>query len=101
MKTYRKSIRRPVMTAFVIWFAHFMLCWVAVELWPSESRANELAWSFTALALLAMGVHLVRVERRVERGELADFSRRLARGAIAIATVAVLFTALPSVVFLA
>jgi uncharacterized membrane protein YidH (DUF202 family) len=82
--------------AFVIWFAHFMLCWVAVEVWPAESRANRLAWVFTAMALLAMGLHFVRVERRAERGELADFSRRFTRGAIAIATVAVLFTALPS-----
>jgi uncharacterized membrane protein YidH (DUF202 family) len=88
------------MTAFVIWFAHFMLCWGAVEIWPSESRAHQLAWVFTAMALLAMGVHFVRTEREGGRGELAGFSRRFARGAIAIATVAVLFTALPSLVLL-
>ena len=92
------------MTAFVIWFAHFMLCWTAVEIWPNEPRANHLAWVFTALALLTMAVHFVRIERAIrrttERDELADFNRRFARGAIAIATVAVLFTALPSFMLL-
>jgi hypothetical protein len=100
MKAFGTPIKRPAMTAFVIWFAHFMLCWVAVEIWPSESRAHQLAWVFTAMALLAMGVHFVRTERWAGCGELAGFSRRFARGAIAIATVAVLFTALPSVVLL-
>jgi hypothetical protein len=100
MKAVGSSARRPMLTAFIIWFAHFMICWVAVEIWPAGWRANQLAWGFTALALLAMGVHFVQLDRRAECGELAHFSHRLARGAIAIATVAVVFTALPSVVFL-
>lgn len=95
----RTSIR-PVLIAFIVWFVHFMLCWAAVEIWPDEQRANTLAWGFTVLALVALGVNVVRLNRRAERGELADANRRLARGAIAIATVAVLFTALPSFVFL-
>jgi hypothetical protein len=100
MKAAGTSARRPILTAFIIWFAHFMVCWVAVEIWPAGWRANQLAWGFTAIALLAMGVHFVQVHRPAERGELARFNHRLARGAIAIATVAVLFTALPSLVFL-
>jgi hypothetical protein len=95
---------RPAMTAFLIWFAHFVLCWAAVEIWPTEARANHLAWVFTALALLAMAVHGVRIERTLGRttgrDELAAFNRRFAHGAIAIATVAVLFTALPSLMLL-
>ena len=94
------SMERPAMTAFVIWFAHFMLCWVAVEAWPQEARANWLAWVATGVALLAMGVHALRLHRSTAQGEVAAFNRRFARGAIAIATVAVIFTALPSVVFL-
>jgi succinate dehydrogenase hydrophobic anchor subunit len=94
-------MRRPAMTAFVIWFAHFMLCWVAVEIWPSGSRANQLAWVFTAIALLAIGVHFARLLRQSVRSPLDQFSHRFARGAIAIATVAVLFTAIPSLVWLA
>jgi hypothetical protein len=90
--------RRPAMTAFVIWFVHFVLCWAAVEIWPSQPRANHLAWVFTALALVAMAVHHVRLGRRHERSELTEFNRRFARGAVAIATLAVLFTALPSLV---
>lgn len=92
--------RRPTLTAFVIWFVHFMLCWGAVELWPDGWRANQLAWAFTAIALLAMGLHGIRLYRNTPREELSAFSRRFERGAIAIATVAVLFTALPSIVFL-
>lgn len=94
------SDMRPVLTAFIVWFAHFMLCWAAVEIWPCEWRANKLAWGFTAVALSVIGVHFVRLNRRAGNGEFADPSLRLARGAIAIATVAILFTALPSFVFL-
>lgn len=94
---------RPAVTAFVIWFAHFMLCWVAVELWPWRLLANQLAWAVTALALLAMGAlaaHLLRTEGGTQASNGAGFHRCLARGAIAIATVALLFTAWPSFVFL-
>jgi hypothetical protein len=100
MKAPGTPARRPILTAFIIWFAHFMICWVAVEIWPAGWRANQLAWGVTALALLAMGVHFIHLDRPVERGELAHFNHRVARGAIAIATVAVVFTALPSVVLL-
>lgn len=91
--------RRPPITAFVIWFVHFLLCWAAVEVWPAQARANHLAWVFTAIALMAMAVHHVRLQRRSARGELTDFNRRFGRGAVAIATLAVAFTALPSIVF--
>lgn len=100
MNAAARSGRQPVLTAFIVWFAHFMLCWVAVEIWPGEWRANTLAWVFTAIALLVIGVNFVRLQRRAERRELADASHRFARGAIAIATVAVVFTALPSLVLL-
>lgn len=100
MNAATRSGRRPLLAAFLIWFAHFVLCWAAVEIWPHEWRANQLAWAFTAVALLVMWAYFLRLDRRAERGEIADPARRLARGAMAIATVAVLFTALPSVVFL-
>lgn len=91
---------RPFLAAFIIWFAHFMLCWAAVEIWPHQWRANQLAWAFTVVALVAMGVHAALLAHKAARGQLAEPARRLARGATAIATVAVLFTALPSIVFL-
>ena len=100
MRSAAGSATRPFLTAFIIWFTHFMLCWVAVEIWPHQGRANTAAWALTAIALAAMTVHAALVRRKAARGQLADPGRRLARGAIAIATVAVLFTALPSVVFL-
>lgn len=98
-----RPVRRMIITAFTIWFVHFVACWAAVEIWPEGPMANRLAWAFTALALLAMGVHFVRLGRggpgAALHAEVTGFSRRFARGAIAIATVAVLFTALPSIVF--
>ncbi len=95
-----RPVRRLMLTAFLIWFGHFMLCWAAVEIWPGQDRANHLAWAFTALALLAMGRHVRQVARLAQQGEVLGFGHRFAQGAIAIATVAVLFTALPSVVFM-
>lgn len=100
MKPTGASAARLMVTAFAIWFAHFVACWVVVEIWPGEWRANYFAWGFTLIALLTTAVHLVRLRRPAEPAEVPDFGRRFARGAIAIATVAVLFTALPSVVFL-
>lgn len=100
MKALALSGWRPVLTAFVIWFAHFMLCWAVAEIWPHQWRANQLAWVFTVLALLAMGVHLRRLRAAAPRGEMTAWLHRFAYGAIAIATVAIVFTAFPALVHL-
>lgn len=91
---------QPIVTAFAIWFVHFMVLWAAGEIWPHQWTANVWAWGATAMALLAVGVHDVRMKARHAHGDLPGWSYRLARGAIAIATAAVVFTALPSFVFL-
>lgn len=91
----------PIVTAFVIWFAHFMVIWAASEIiWPHQWTANAVAWVATAIALLALGVHWGRVRARHAAGGLADWNYHFALGAVAIATAAVVFSALPSVVFL-
>jgi len=95
-----KSSGRPLVTAFVIWFVHFMVLWAAGEIWPHQWTANALAWGFTAIALLAVGLHFVRLKAQHAHGGLPGWSFRFARGAIAIATAAVVFTALPSLVLL-
>jgi hypothetical protein len=91
---------RPLIGAFVVWFVHFMGCWVAVEIWPGQWVANALAWGLTALALAALGVEALRLRAGAARGDLAGWNRRIGQGAIAIAGAAVVFGALPSVVFL-
>ena len=88
------------MTAFAIWFVHFMVSWGASEIWPHQWTANAVAWGVTAIALLAVAVHFVHVKAQHAVGGLAGWSYHFARGAVAIATVAVLFSALPSLVFL-
>lgn len=100
MKALKQSIWRPLVTAFAIWFVHFMVCWAAAEIWPHQWTANALAWGVTAMALLAVGIHLVRANAQHAVGELPDWHHRFAQRAIAIATTAVLFNALPSIVFL-
>ena len=90
----------PILTAFTIWFAHFLLCWAASEIWPQGRTAHALAWALTALALLALGLHLLRVNATTPGGELTAWSRRFAQGAVAIATAAVVFVALPSLMLL-
>ena len=94
-----QSSGRPIVTAFVIWFVHFMMLWAAGEVWPHQWAANALAWAVTAIALLVVGVHHVRLKALYADGDLPGWSYRFARGAAAIATAAVVFTALPSVIF--
>ena len=77
-----------------------MVIWVAGEIWPYQWTANALAWGVTAIALLAVGVQYVRLKAQYADGKLPGWSYRFARGAIAIATAAVVFSALPSVVLL-
>ena len=91
---------RPIITAFTIWFLHFMACWAAVEIWPHRWLANATAWVATALALLALGMHFVQIRAARASGALGSWHCRFAQGATALAAAAVLFGALPSVVLL-
>lgn len=100
MKAMKQPSWRPIVTAFVIWFVHFMVSWGASEIWPLQRTANAVAWGATTIALMAIGVHYVRLTAQHADGGLPGWSYHFARGAIAIATVAVLFNTLPSFVFL-
>ena len=100
MKAVQPASARPIVTAFVIWFAHFMAIWAAGEIWPYQWTANAFAWGVTVIALLAVGVHHLRLKARHAEGALPGWSYRFARGAGAIAATAVVFSALPSLVFL-
>lgn len=91
---------RPLIGAFVIWFVHFMGCWVAVEVWPRQWAANALAWALTAVALAALGAEGWRLRAGAAPAGLDGWNRRIGRGAVAIAAAAVVFGALPSLVFL-
>ncbi len=90
----------PIVTAFAIWFAHFLGVWAAAEIWPQQWTANAWAWAITALALLGLGVHHLRCADQHAAGRLSGWSYRFARGSTALATVAVVFSAWPSLVYL-
>lgn len=100
MKASKLSRWRLILTAFTIWFLHFMACWAAGEIWPHQWPANVLAWGVTGIALLAVGVHFVRVNAQYADGDITGWDHRFAQRAMATATVAILFSAVPSVVFL-
>jgi hypothetical protein len=100
VKVPKQTGWRPILTAFVIWFVHFMVVWTASEIWPRQWTANAVAWAATAVALLAVVAHLLGVRAQHAAGRLADWNHRFALGAVAIATVAILFCAWPSFVFL-
>ena len=99
MKALKQPSWRPILTAFVIWFVHFMVIWTAGEIWPYQWTANAVAWTATAIALLAVGVHFGQVKSQHALGGLSGWEFHFARGAAAIATLAVLFVATPSFVF--
>ena len=99
MNPVRNSAWLPITGAFILWFVHFLVCWAAVEIWPRQWIANKVAWGATAVALLLLGALWVRVEAGTPPGETAHWTCRLARGGTALAAVAVLFSALPSLVF--
>lgn len=90
----------PLIAAFTIWFAHFMVVWAAGEIWPHQRAANVLAWGATGVALLAVGGYHARLKQQHAAGLLSNWSYRFARRATAVAAVAVLFSAMPSVFFL-
>ena len=100
MKAIDQQSWRPIVTAFMIWFLHFMVSWGASEIWPHQWTANAVAWGATALALLAVGVHCVLLKAQHADGGLPGWGYRFAQGAIAIATAAIVFGALPSFIFL-
>jgi hypothetical protein len=100
MTSPQPSLWWPIVTAFVIWFLHFMVSWAAAEIWPHQWLANAWAWGATAIALLAVGIYGLRVRAQHTCGQLPGWSYRFARGAIVIATAAVMFSALPSIVHL-
>lgn len=91
----------PIVTALAIWFAHFMAIWATGEIvWPDQWAANAFAWGATVIALVAVGFHGLRLKARHANGSLSGWSYRLASGVVAIATAAVVFSALPSVLVL-
>lgn len=97
----RMSPWPPLLTALTIWFAHFMTCWAASELvWPHQRMANVFAWAATAIALLALGMHALRLRGLLAAGELTVWHYGCSQGAAALATVAVVFSALPAILLM-
>lgn len=90
----------PLVGSLVVWFAHFMVCWTAAEVWPHRWPANLLAWVATVLALLVLAGYWRHLRRGRRVDALSRWVHGLGLGATALAAVAVVFSALPSLVFL-
>jgi NO-binding membrane sensor protein with MHYT domain len=100
MTASRPASWQPVLSSLSIWFVHFIGCWAVSEFSPHRWWNHVMAWVFTIVALAAVGGLHWRLERTEASGDLARWKRRFARGATAIAVVAMLFTAWPSLVLL-
>jgi hypothetical protein len=91
----------PLVAALTIWFAHFMVCWAASELvWPGQWAAHAVAGAATVIALTALWFHRRSLRAPPAGAHMAQWDYRFGKGAVALATVAVLFNALPAIVFL-
>nr|WP_145552813.1 hypothetical protein [Variovorax boronicumulans] len=98
MNANRPASWQPVLAALSIWFVHFIACWAVSEFWPHRWWNHVMAWVFTVLALAAVGALHWRLEREDAHGDLARWKRQFARGASALAAVAIVFTVWPAVV---
>lgn len=98
MNLNRPASWQPVLAALSIWFIHFIACWAVSEFSPHLWWNHVLAWVFTTVALAAMAVLHWRLGRTEATGDLARWKRRFARGATALAVVAIVFTFWPSLV---
>lgn len=95
-----QSRLRRIVTAFAIWFVHFMVLWAAGEIWPHQWTANALAWGATAIALVALSIHYGQSKTQQGDEGFSGWSYRIERGTVLFTMVAVVFSALPSVAFL-
>jgi hypothetical protein len=97
MNANRWASWQPMLAALSIWFVQFIACWAVSEFSSHRTWNHVLAWIFTAVALAAVGLVHLRLERHDAIGDLARWKQRFARGATVLALVAILFTAWPSI----
>jgi hypothetical protein len=86
----------PIIGAFSIWFAHFMIAWGAASIWPHQVIAKAVTLVATIGAILALAILFARLRAAAATGSHTSFARRFGLGSVAIATLATLFDALPA-----
>lgn len=85
----------PIIGAFSIWFAHFLLVYMAALIWPHQPMARIVAAVATAVALAALAVLFVKLRAAGPTGDQTRFARGFGLGSIFIATAGILFDAAP------
>ena len=88
----------PIIGALSIWFAHFMIAWVAGSIWPHQLLANVITIVATLIALAALTWLFLRLRAAEPAGDQTVFARRFGLGSVFIATVATLFDAAPALI---
>ena len=88
----------PIVGAFSIWFAHFLVIYAAAEIWKHQPIATIVCLVATALALVALILLFFQLRRATPTDEQTRFAKRIGLGSIFIATVGTLFDALPALI---
>lgn len=86
----------PIIGAFSIWFAHFLVVYGAALLWPHNPAANIVALAATVPALTALVLLFFKLRSANPRSGQTEFARRFGLGSTFIATAGVLFDAAPA-----
>lgn len=88
----------PIIGALSIWFAHFLIAWGAVSIWPDQRLANVITTVSTLIAFAALAWLFARFRAAVATDDQAAFARRFGLGSVVLATVATLFDAAPALI---
>ena len=85
----------PIIGAFAIWFAHFLVIYAGALIWPHQPPAKALAGIATVVALVALAVLFGRVRAADASSDQTRFGRRFGMGSIFIAAAGILFDVTP------
>lgn len=80
----------------LIWTAHFFTLYAAASIFGSSTAARLITAAATAAALVAGALMFIALGRQASGDTFADWSRSLARLAIGIAMIAVIWQGLPA-----
>lgn len=85
----------PILGAFSIWFAHFLVVYVAALIWPHQRTAIIVAVVATAAALGALTWLFLELRAAAPASGQTRFARRFGLGAVFIGGAATVFDAAP------
>ncbi len=86
----------PIIGAFSLWFAHFLLVYLPALIWPDQFIARLIAIIATAAARVGFWILFRRIRTASATSEQTGFARRFGFGALFISVAGIIFDALPA-----